>query len=156
MVILKPIHTIRFVAYDSYSRICDRVNTRKKRQISPSANVFIRQSKNYMRQITSCRFLNLKNEAIEWKERDTSKFKSYKLMARFILETDDPSRRIIRLTDHPSEYKHKTNYPDELGKKIVRLVTRPCINAGKQTDHPSRRTTRANSSEQTNYADSSS
>ena len=150
MVILKPIHTIRFVAYDSYSRICDRVNTRKKRQISPSANVFIRQSKNYMRQITSCRFLNLKNEAIEWKERDTSKFKSYKLMARFILEI------YTRLTDHPSEYKHKTNYPDELGKKIVRLVTRPCINADKQTDHPSRRTTRANSSERTNYADSSS
>ena len=77
-------------------------------------------------------------------------------MARFILETDDPSRRIIRLTDHTSKYKHKTNYPDELRKKIVRLVTRPCINAGKQTDHPSRRTTRANSSEPTNYADSSS
>ena len=54
-------------------------------------------------------------------------------MARFILETDDPSRRIIRLTDHPSKYKHKTNYPDELRKKIVRLVTRVCINAGKQT-----------------------
>ena len=77
-------------------------------------------------------------------------------MARFILETDDPSRRIIRLTDHPSRYKLKTNYPDELRKKIVRLVTRLCINAGKQTDHPSRRTTRANSSEQTNYADNSS
>ena len=68
----------------------------------------------------------------------------------------DPSRGIIRLTDHPSKYKHKTNYPDELRKKIVRLVTRLCINAGKQTDPPSRRTTRANSSEQTNYADSSS
>ena len=77
-------------------------------------------------------------------------------MARFILEADDPSRRIIRLTDHPSKYKHKTNYPDELRKKIVRLVTRLSINAGKQTDHPSRRTTQANSSEQTNYADSSS
>ena len=77
-------------------------------------------------------------------------------MARFILETDDPSRRIIRLTDHPSKYKHKTNYPDELRKKIVRLIIRLCINAGKQTDHPSRRTTRANPSEQTNYADSSS
>ena len=79
-----------------------------------------------------------------------------KTLARFILETDDPSRRIICLTDHPSKYKHKTNYPDELRKKIVRLVTRLCINAGKQTDHPSRRTTRANSSEQTNYTDSSS
>ena len=65
------------------------------------------------------------------------------------------------MTDHssdryPSKYKNKTNYPDELRKKIVRLVTRLCINAGKETDHPSRRTTRANSSEQTNYADSSS
>ena len=77
-------------------------------------------------------------------------------LARFILETDDPSRWIIRLTDHPSKFKHKTNYPDELRKKIVRLITRRCINAGKQTDHPSRRTMRANSSEQTNYADSSS
>ena len=83
-------------------------------------------------------------------------FKIKFTMARFILETDDPSRQIIRLTDHPSKYKHKTNYPDELRKKIVRLVTRLRINAGKQTDHPSRRTTRANSSEQTNYADSSS
>ena len=54
------------------------------------------------------------------------------------------------------KYKHKTNYPDELRKKIVRLVTRLCINASKQTDHPPRRTTRANSSEQTNYAVSSS
>ena len=35
---------------------------------------------------------------------------------RFILETDDPSGRIIRLTDHPSKYKHKTNFPDELCK----------------------------------------
>ena len=78
------------------------------------------------------------------------------IMARFIIETDDPSRRIIRLTDHPSKYKHKTNYTDELRKKIVRLIIRLCINAGKQTDHPSRRTTRANSSEQTNYADNSS
>ena len=77
-------------------------------------------------------------------------------LARFMLETDDPSRRIIRLTDHPSKYKHKTNYPDELRKKIVRQIIRLCLNAGKQTDHPSRRTTRANSSEQTNYADSSS
>ena len=32
--VLRPIYTIRFVAYDSYSGICDRVNTRKKRQIS--------------------------------------------------------------------------------------------------------------------------
>ena len=78
------------------------------------------------------------------------------IMARFIIETDDPSRRIIRLTDHPSKYKHKTNYTDELRKKIVRLIIRLCINAGKQTDHPSRRTKRTNSSEQTNYADSSS
>ena len=31
--LLRPIYTIRFVAYDSYSGICDRVNTRKKRQI---------------------------------------------------------------------------------------------------------------------------
>ena len=77
-------------------------------------------------------------------------------MARFILETNDPSRRIIRLTDHPSKYKHKTNYPDEQRKKIVRLVIRLCINAGKQTDQSSRRTMRANLSEQTNYADSSS
>ena len=60
------------------------------------------------------------------------------------------------MTDYPSKYKHKTNYPDELRKKIVRLVTRLCINAGKQTDHPSKPTTRANSSEQTNYVDSSS
>ena len=67
-------------------------------------------------------------------------------------QTDDPSRRVIRLTDHLAKYKHKTNYPDELGKRIVRLVTRLCINAGKQTDHPSRRTTRANSSEHTNDA----
>ena len=78
------------------------------------------------------------------------------IMARFILETDDLSRWIIRLTDHPSKYKHKTNYPDELRKKIVRLVICLCINAGKQTDQSSRRTTRANLSEQTNYADSSS
>ena len=70
-----------------------------------------------------------------------SGYKRSRTLARFILETDDPSRRIIRLTDHPSKYKHKTNYPDELRKKIVRLVTRLCINAGKQTDHPSRRTT---------------
>ena len=65
-------------------------------------------------------------------------------MTRFILETD-----------HPSKCKHKTNYPDELRKKIVRLVTRLCINVDKRTDHPSGRTTRAISSEQTNYADSS-
>ena len=76
-------------------------------------------------------------------------------LARFILETDYPSRSIIRLTDHPSKYEHKTNYPDELRKKIVRLIIRLCINAGKQTDHPSRRATRTNSSEQTNYAHSS-
>ena len=37
-------------------------------------------------------------------------------LARFILETDDPSRRIICLTDHPTKYKHKTNLPDELCK----------------------------------------
>ena len=81
----------------------------------------------------------------------------FRELARFILETDDPSRRIIRLTDHPSnKYKQKTNYPDKLRKKVVRLIIRLCINAGKQTDHPSRRTTRANPSEQTNYVDSSS
>ena len=28
--------------------------------------------------------------------------------------------RIIRLTDHLSKYKHKTNYPDQLRKKILR------------------------------------
>ena len=33
-----------------------------------------------------------------------------------MLETDDPSRRIIRLTDNPSKYKHKTNFPDELSE----------------------------------------
>ena len=32
--IVRPIYTIRFVAYYSYSGICDRVNTCKKRQIS--------------------------------------------------------------------------------------------------------------------------
>ena len=37
-------------------------------------------------------------------------------MARFILETDDPSRRIIHLTGHPTKHKHKTNFPDELCK----------------------------------------
>ena len=31
---LRPIFTIRFVACDSYSGICDRVNMPKKRQIS--------------------------------------------------------------------------------------------------------------------------
>ena len=40
-------------------------------------------------------------------------------MARFILETDDLLRQIIRTTDHLFMYKHKTNYPDELCKKIV-------------------------------------
>jgi hypothetical protein len=35
-------------------------------------------------------------------------------MARFILETDDLSSRMIHLTDHSSKYKHKTNYRDEL------------------------------------------
>ena len=34
---LRPIYTMRFVAYDSYSGICHRVNTRKKRQISSFA-----------------------------------------------------------------------------------------------------------------------
>ena len=37
-------------------------------------------------------------------------------LARLILEADDPSGRIIRLTDHPSKYKHKTIFPDELCK----------------------------------------
>ena len=40
--LLRPIYMIRFVAYDSYCGICDRVNTRKIKsvrfQISPSAN----------------------------------------------------------------------------------------------------------------------
>ena len=103
-------------------------------------------------------------------------------MVRFILETDDPSRH-IRLIDHASSYKYNTNYLDELCKRpietrnlywflhycilsnyvknsaeyrykqsIVRLVQHLCT----QTDHPSRRTTQASSSEQTNYADSSS
>ena len=65
------------------------------------------------------------------------------------VEIDRTSGRIVRLTDHPSKYKHKTNYPDELRQKIVRL----CINAGKRTDHSSRQTTRASSSQQINYAD---
>ena len=52
-------------------------------------------------------------------------------MARFILETDDPSGRIILLIDYPS-YKHISKCRDEL-RKQVRLK-----------------------SEQTNYADSSS
>ena len=36
----RPIYTIRLVAYDSYSGICDRVNMRKNArfQISPLAN----------------------------------------------------------------------------------------------------------------------
>ena len=35
-------------------------------------------------------------------------------MALFILETDHPSGRIIRLTDHPSKYKQETNYPHKI------------------------------------------
>ena len=38
------------------------------------------------------------------------------LHAVFIIFITGPiyTRRIIRLTDHPSKYKHKANYPDEL------------------------------------------
>ena len=67
-------------------------------------------------------------------------------MVRFILvllEKDHLSRRIMRLTDHPSKYKHKKNYPDELHKSIVCVIIRR-INAGiGQAD---------GSSVQTNYA----
>ena len=107
----------------------------------------------------------------------------YQLMARFILETNDPSRRIIRLIDYPSWYKYKMNYPDELCKspietrnlywflhycilsnyvknsaeyKYKQTIVRLVQHLYTQTDHPSRRTTQASSPEKTNYADSSS
>jgi hypothetical protein len=37
---LRPIYTVRLVVYDSYSGVCDRINTRTNVtfQISPSAN----------------------------------------------------------------------------------------------------------------------
>ena len=64
VVFKRPIYTIQFVAFDSYSGICDRVNTRKtnfkfRHQLTSknltSALVSIRQSKNCMRQIVLCR-----------------------------------------------------------------------------------------------------
>jgi hypothetical protein len=38
--VLRPIYTVRLVVYDSYSGVCDRINTRTNVtfQISPSAN----------------------------------------------------------------------------------------------------------------------
>ena len=100
------------------------------------------------------------------------------LMARFVLEMNDPLRRIIRLVHH---CKHKINYPDELCKcpRQLYLFLPYCILSNyfeniaeyqyyrstivrvmqylyTQTNHPSRRSTPANSSEQTNYAHSSS
>ena len=88
-------------------------------------------------------------------------------MARFILETDDPSRRIIRLRGHPSKCKHMMNFPDELCKCSGRevclagvsdslyydLIVRFVQHLYTQTDQPSGRTTKESSSEQTKYAD---
>ena len=50
-------------------------------------------------------------------------------VGRFIIETDDLSRRIIRMIDHPSDidhpswYEYKTNYPDELCKSPIETCT---------------------------------
>ena len=47
----------------------------------------------------------------------------------FTLETDYPSRRVIRLIDHLSKHKHKMNYPEELFeyRENLRLLLLYCI-----------------------------
>ena len=62
---LRPIYSVRLVVYDSYSGVCDRINTRTNVtfQISTLALVSIRQNDNRIQLIVSCKwaFRNLSN-----------------------------------------------------------------------------------------------